>query len=892
MTGATPYPGTPLRLRTPWMTGRAVTHVQDALELNGFLHGTGRRSGGDVPGAYGTRTARAVRAFQHRQGLAPDGVVGPRTWDALFGGVDGSAGQNLPLPPPALPSPPPAPAVAPQPHAAADTSTRSGPDSFGPALRFVLRWEGGFVDDPSDPGGRTNKGITWRVYDTWRRRNGLPHRDVKDITDDEVAAIYRHDYWIAAGCDQLAPPVDLLQFDTAVNMGVGRAASFLQAARANGHGRGTTDWKAMAVAYCAAREHFYRQLGGRPNLAKFLKGWLRRLDALRRAAGLPTTESVDDDDDSPVTTPRVPPDEVLNPVVGTAAQPVPTVASDGALQPLIDDAIAKAAEPDAKALAGAMEALFSTVGERHLVPTEYAALQLLSALRRHRRFAVMRDTAQRFQTIGLNGCRLVLEYGRALVECEELVASAALLASMPQAEVDVAGLATERSGLLGRVWKQRFLAAGRDQPTRAAALRLAAAWYQTCLASSPPSERAWPAINLVALVMRARREGLDPGTKLDPTVYATDVLGLAHDGQDYSPWYLATFAEASVALGAWAEAETWTRSFITHPETDVFMLGATLRQFTQIWGLGADGRPGGDLVAALRTEVLRREGSSLLLSSSDIQALAATPAVALQRVLGEQGTVTWSWMQMGLARAAAVGLVRRPDGRGVGTGFLVRGGDLDPALGDEALLLTNAHVLSDDPRDTAAVSSTDASISFDAALGSPAFRIGGVVWSSSVLELDACLVRLDPSPAIVPCPLYDGPLPRPPAVAENQPPRLYIIGHPRGGTLTYSLEDNALLDHEGPPEGQPGVPGRVLLHYRTPTEPGSSGSPVFDAVGWRVVALHHAGGTTMRRLNGAPGTYAANEGIWIQSIRTGLLAAARPAPAAAAAPAWAPVSPA
>ena len=58
-----------------------------------------------------------------------------------------------------------------------------------------------------------------------------------------------------------------------------------------------------------------------------------------------------------------------------------------------------------------------------------------------------------------------------------------------------------------------------------------------------------------------------------------------------------------------------------------------------------------------------------------------------------------------------------------------------------------------------------------------------------------------------------------------------------------------------------------LLHYRTPTEGGSSGSPVFEALGWRVVALHHAGSDTMQSLSSPGETYAANEGITIASLR-------------------------
>jgi V8-like Glu-specific endopeptidase len=76
-----------------------------------------------------------------------------------------------------------------------------------------------------------------------------------------------------------------------------------------------------------------------------------------------------------------------------------------------------------------------------------------------------------------------------------------------------------------------------------------------------------------------------------------------------------------------------------------------------------------------------------------------------------------------------------------------------------------------------------------------------------------------------------------------------VVGHPLGGGLSFSLEDNLLLDWD-----------QRVVHYRTPTEPGSSGSPVFDDQ-WRLIALHHAGGSNMRRLNGKPGTYEANDGI-------------------------------
>jgi lysozyme family protein len=175
-------------------------------------------------------------------------------------------------------------------------------DAFPSALRFVLRWEGGFVDDPQDPGGRTNKGVTQKTYDAWLERNGSPAADVRNISDAEVHSIYASDYWIPPRCDLLTSPLDLVQFDTAVNMGIGRAVRFLQSALGCGvdgdFGPNTRravdacDPGSTLVAYCDAREAFYRRLAERkPALQKFLKGWLNRLNALRAAAGLPGLES-------------------------------------------------------------------------------------------------------------------------------------------------------------------------------------------------------------------------------------------------------------------------------------------------------------------------------------------------------------------------------------------------------------------------------------------------------------------------------------------------------------------------------------------------------------------------------------------------------------------------
>jgi lysozyme family protein len=102
--------------------------------------------------------------------------------------------------------------------------------SFVASLPFILRWEGGFVDDPNDHGGRTNKGVTQNVYNAWRADQRSPQQDVKQINDQEVAAIYYHRYWQPSKCDELRRKLDLAAFDTAVNMGPNRAIKVLQGA--------------------------------------------------------------------------------------------------------------------------------------------------------------------------------------------------------------------------------------------------------------------------------------------------------------------------------------------------------------------------------------------------------------------------------------------------------------------------------------------------------------------------------------------------------------------------------------------------------------------------------------------------------------------------------------
>ena len=176
--------------------------------------------------------------------------------------------------------------------------------------------------------------------------------------------------------------------------------------------------------------------------------------------------------------------------------------------------------------------------------------------------------------------------------------------------------------------------------------------------------------------------------------------------------------------------------------------------------------------------------------------------------------------------------------------------------------MTNFHVVNEHGA-SPGVKPEDAEVVFEAIASDRVHLVDRIVWTSPIERHDASLLRLQtPVTDIAPLPVARS-LPVLEATA-----RVYIIGHPGGRDLAFSFQDNELLDHEGPAAGKPQIPGVCRVHYRAPTEGGSSGSPVFNARLWEVIALHHKGGKIgMPKLNGLPGEYAANEGVSIQSIK-------------------------
>lgn len=189
--------------------------------------------------------------------------------------------------------------------------------NFARALALVLRSEGGWSDNPADPGGATMKGVTLANFRRYVKADASK-ADLKKIGDEQVAAVYRRFYWDAVLGAELPDGVDYAVFDFAVNSGPGRAAKYLQATV--GVSQDGRIGPATLVAsrarpagvvidqLCDARLVFLRRL---PTWATFGRGWSDRVKSVRAQALLMS---------APVTVPA--PVQPAPPAPGPAPRPL------------------------------------------------------------------------------------------------------------------------------------------------------------------------------------------------------------------------------------------------------------------------------------------------------------------------------------------------------------------------------------------------------------------------------------------------------------------------------------------------------------------------------------------------------------------------------------------
>src|SRR5438552_12195412 len=256
--------------------------------------------------------------------------------------------------------------------------------------------------------------------------------------------------------------------------------------------------------------------------------------------------------------------------------------------------------------------------------------------------------------------------------------------------------------------------------------------------------------------------------------------------------------------------------------------------------------------------LIAREGGGVRLEQHQVAADLKGSA-GLEKVFGAGQFKTVKWYQHGLDCCESIARIETSEGNSEGTGWVCRADALFGNGSDKLLLVTNSHVVNAEGGE-GALRFDKAAVRFE--ISGHVSRCSSIVWSSPIKECDATIVELDSlPPKVAGLSLSDEALTmRPPT---DRARRLYIIGYAGGRELSFSFDDNIMI-----------ACSDRRVHYRTPTEGGSSGSPVFNEDSWDVVGLHHAGKAKMPKLDDPASFYEANEGIPIAAIRAAIRAKA------------------
>lgn len=164
--------------------------------------------------------------------------------------------------------------------------------NFDICLKNLLVHEGGYVNNPADPGGMTNLGVTKQVWEEWVG-HPVSEKEMRNLTPLMVSPLYKRKYFDACHADELISGVDYCIFDLSVNSGVGRAIKLLQscvgATPDGGFGsitlaltkKAEEDPVKLIENYCGKRLDFLQSLQAFPT---FGKGWTRRVEEVKAEA--------------------------------------------------------------------------------------------------------------------------------------------------------------------------------------------------------------------------------------------------------------------------------------------------------------------------------------------------------------------------------------------------------------------------------------------------------------------------------------------------------------------------------------------------------------------------------------------------------------------------------
>ena len=515
------------------------------------------------------------------------------------------------------------------------------------------------------------------------------------------------------------------------------------------------------------------------------------------------------------------------------------------------------------------------------------AEKAMQRLRNKRMFLAMQKLGDALIQTGRHTYKIRRLYAQALIDQNNLTAAISILnelksdtANASVKDKDALKENIEARGLIGRTYKQLYVNAKNSGSVQNAFFLKQSIQAYLDVYTSSPGDWTWYGINVVALLKRAQADKIDvTGFPVAETL-ATSILKTMeekHADQRADAWDFATAAEACIALGKPADALKWLSGYARMPYADAFELASTLRQLEEVWQLDMSSETGKLLLPLLRAELLKREDGNVVINTHQLQQQKAAQksttdkyedlakqtedgaSIKLEKVFGKDSYQNYQWYMKGADRCLAVARIGKDSSKGFGSGFLLEGDVLHGKLKGELVLLTNAHVISNDPAEKS-LKSDEAVIIFELLDREQEFKVSEILWSSASNELDVTIIRFDRKDLPRLRELTKGinfyPLARKlPVVNKEMTQRVYIIGHPFGGGLQLSFQDNTVLDYDS-----------QRIHYRTPTASGSSGSPIFNEQ-WELIGIHHKGSRILPRLHNKQGAYEANEGILMEAIK-------------------------
>lgn len=456
--------------------------------------------------------------------------------------------------------------------------------------------------------------------------------------------------------------------------------------------------------------------------------------------------------------------------------------------------------------------------------------------------------------------------------------------------------------LKGRQWKAQVAALSKKDKALQRALKSALDGYQEAEAAGAPYANTalapdldFPRVNILALVNAASLKGIKSlGRKsafaksLPLKHWADQMIAQAEpdpNAPDKYDYVYSNAGEASLFLEDEGRAAAYFARYVDKNLADPFMINTARRQLLELWGVPLEADTPLSKLAAQMTALAATGPNSVTLSLNEVDFILTDEGEKTLREAKYDGAagVAVDRLPMIVELSQSVGIVRRPDGSAVGTGFLLRGDLLHSSFGPEYLFLTNDHVVCAEVDYGNHVDPKFARIHFDHPGAPGPYAVREVLWRSPDSKHDCTILRLTNPPDRVP---------RPIELCKTLPPRwletaqvdlvqaaelasrVRIIGHPSGRPKEVTFEMPFFLDHDGPQDLATATPVPVNVHYRAPTEAGSSGSPVFDAATMTLLAIHHSAAKKPLNARRGPGsrTYRANQGKWIQSIRMAIAA--------------------